>query len=212
MRVLSPGFPTRPRRQKHVSRQRRLRGGRGCPSRRHLMPRTFSTQTSNRVRFISSSRPHSIRSRLSRCNLDEDHAFHGSSLTAGAVSRVGAALPDGRGPAEPVVATRSLLGLWSLGFGTYLFPAPVPGRKLPAEPYWLSSLQMNSRRSPTPVVRSGRSRRDVIRGHHQHTEPDRDEDESFHVNGIIGPHWLYWRRALDCGRPAGRDSRVDCAS
>src|SRR6185312_5883964 len=31
------------------------------------------------------------------------------------------------------------------------FPAPVPGLKPPADPYWLSSLQMNSIRSPLPV-------------------------------------------------------------
>lgn len=43
----------------------------------------------------------------------------------------------------------------------YLFPAPVPGWKLPALPYWLSSLQMNSIRSPAPVCRSGRSSLDV---------------------------------------------------
>ena len=34
-RVLSLGSPTRPRRQKHMSRERRLRGGRGGPAERH---------------------------------------------------------------------------------------------------------------------------------------------------------------------------------
>src|SRR5688500_8538949 len=41
----------------------------------------------------------------------------------------------------------------------YLLPAPVPGWKFPARPYWLSSLQMNSSRSPTPDLGSGRSSR-----------------------------------------------------
>ena len=39
-RVLSPGFPTRPRRREHVSRERRLRDGRVGPSRRHPLERT----------------------------------------------------------------------------------------------------------------------------------------------------------------------------
>jgi hypothetical protein len=50
-RAPSPGFPTRPRRQKHLSRESRLRGGRGCPSLRHpLVKRHFPCSPKSVVR------------------------------------------------------------------------------------------------------------------------------------------------------------------
>jgi hypothetical protein len=44
-RVLSPVSPTRPRRHGHSSRERRLRGGRGCPQRRHPLAAGFAGNT-----------------------------------------------------------------------------------------------------------------------------------------------------------------------
>ena len=50
-RVPSPGSPTRPRRQKHLSRERRLRGGQGGPAVRHPLR---VVNSSDRWRKVSS--------------------------------------------------------------------------------------------------------------------------------------------------------------
>jgi hypothetical protein len=61
-RVLSPDSPTRPRRQQHLSREWRLRGGRGGPVRRH--PRALRAHVLRR-RLVWTSIPVGLMTRAS---------------------------------------------------------------------------------------------------------------------------------------------------